>query len=93
MSVAALVYSNPKYVKGVENILITIVDNVDLFPVTDWYRSYVTTLPSLSVCRKFVAGSYYPCNFRVVFGDRPGSAKHASLKHVCWHSDTETCAA
>lgn len=88
MSVATLIYSNLKYIKGVENIFINIVDSVDLFPVTGWYWSYVTTLPSPSVCRKYIVGSYYPCNFRVVFWDMPGSAKHASLKHICWHSDT-----
>lgn len=62
------------YIKGVENILINIADSVDFFPVTCWYWSYVTTLPSLSVCGKYIVGSYYHCNFRVVFWDIPGYA-------------------
>lgn len=53
---------------------------MDVFPVTDWYWHGGYIAPSLSVYRKYVEGSYYPCNFRdSVSWDMPGFAKHASL--------------
>lgn len=83
-SVATLIYANVKYIKGVENILINIVDSEELFLIAPMPVRYVTTLPSRSLRRKYIMGT--SASFRVVFWGMPASANHASLKHICWHS-------
>jgi len=88
VSFAILVNANVKYIKGVDNVLIILANSEDLFPISGWQRSCVTTLLSRPFLQAISASGRAAVTSEVLgrcFG-MSASANHASLEHICWHS-------